>query len=94
MRGNRGRRIALILWAVFACVTWNVVFDRQVYLAAVQFTQQQIDRHQRGEATGSLESQFRPRLGEAARFASLCGASVLMAGVALTWLADRRTGKS
>jgi hypothetical protein len=94
MRGSRGRRIALILWAAFAFVTWNVVFDRQVYLAAVQFTQQQIDRHQRGEPAGSIASEFRPRLGDAARFASLCGASVLIAGVALTWLADRRPGQS
>jgi hypothetical protein len=86
---SRGRRAVLIIWAVFAFVTWNVVFDRQVYLAAVEFTQQQIERHQRGQPVISLDVAFRPRLHEAALRASLWGGSVLIAGMALASIAGR-----
>jgi hypothetical protein len=91
MRGNsrKGRRLVLIVWAAFAFVTWNVVFDRHVYLAAVQFTQQQIVRYQNGEALGSIEAAFSPRVGAAARRASLWGGSVLVVGLILAFVAGR-----
>jgi hypothetical protein len=91
MRGNsrKGRRVALIVWAAFAFVTWNVVFDRHVYLAAVQFTQQQIVRYQKGEALSSLDTAFSPRVGEAARQASLWGGAVVAVGLVLAFVAGR-----
>jgi hypothetical protein len=94
MRVSAATKVALILWAAFAFVTWNVVFDRQVYLAAVQFTEQQIQRRQRGERVSSIEEAFTPELGRAARQASMWGGAVLVAGVLLTVLAERRTRKS
>ena len=90
MRGNTGRKVALILWAAFAFVTWNVVYDRHVYVAAVQFTQEQIPRHQRGEQVSSIENGFAPQLGRAAFQASLWGGGVLVLGLALTAFAERR----
>jgi hypothetical protein len=92
MRGSR--RIVLIIWAAFAFVTWNVVFDRQVYLAAVEFTQQQIERHQRGEPVRSIDEGFRPRLRDAALRATLWGGSVLVAGIVLASVAGRQAGPS
>ena len=89
MRGSRGRRITLIVWAAFAFVTWNVVFDRQVYLAAVEFTQQQVERYERGEAVSSIDAAFSPRVGQAAWQASAWGGAVLAVGVALATLAGR-----
>ncbi len=89
-----GKRTALILWAVFAFVVWNVAFDRQVYVAAVQFTQEQIERYQRGEPVRSIESAFAPRVGAAARDASIWGGAVLAAGVVLTLAVDRRIRRS
>jgi hypothetical protein len=91
MPGNqrRARRVALICWAAFAFVTWNVVFDRHVYLAAVQFTQQQIVRYQNGESVRSIDASFTPRLSDAARRASLWAGSVLAVGVILAFVAGR-----
>jgi len=94
MRGNGSKRAALILWAAFAFVTWNVVYDRNVYVAAVRYTQQQIQRHQRGEQVSSIEEAFTPELGRAALRASAWGGAVLLVGVALTALAARRTRNS
>ena len=85
-----GRRTALILWAVLAFVVWNVAFDRQVYIAAVQFTQEQIERDQRGEPVRSIELAFSPRVRAAAWAASGWGVAVLAAGVLLTLAVDRR----
>lgn len=94
MRASAGRRVALIVWSAFAFVTWNVVFDRQVYLAAVEFTQQQIERQQRGEPVSSIDAAFRPRLREAAARAFVCGGSVLVAGIVLASIVGRQAGKS
>ena len=94
MWGSKAARVALSIWAAFAFVTWNVVFDRQVYLAGVRFTEQQIERQQRGEAVASIDTAFEPGLGGAALRASVWGGAVLVAGVALTALVFRKTGTS
>jgi hypothetical protein len=91
---RRLRRLALLAWVVFAFVTWNVVFDRQVYIAAVHFTQQQIERYQQGQPVSSIAAAFSPRVGDAAVHASLWGGSLLAAGLLLTFLAGRYGGKS
>ena len=91
MRGKRqSRRVALIVWAGLAFVTWNVVFDRQVYVAGVQFTRQQVERHQQGAAVTTLEAGFRPRVREAVGRASLWSGAVLAVGILLVTVADRR----
>lgn len=94
MRGSTGVRVALALWAAFAFVTWNVVFDRHVYVAAVQFTQEQIQRHQRGEQVSSIEDAFAPQLGHAAARATIWGGAVLALGVLLTVFAERQPRKT
>jgi hypothetical protein len=94
MPGNGGRTVALLLWLAFAVVAWNVVFDRQVYLAAVHFTQEQIQRHSRGEPVSSIEEAFTPELDRAARRASAWGGAILATGAALMYWASRRVGNS
>jgi hypothetical protein len=89
MRGS-SKTVALVLWAAFAVVTWNVVFDRHVYVAAVRFTQQQIQRHEDGEQVSSIEEAFTPEIGRAALRASVWGGAILAAGVALAQWAGRR----
>lgn len=83
MPGSKARRTALIVWAAFAFVTWNVVFDRQVYLAGVQFTTEQIQRQQRGEPVVSIDAGFEPALAGAAWRASLWSGGVLIVGLLL-----------
>ena len=85
-----GVRLALILWAVFAFVVWNVVFDRRVYEFSVRFTQQQIQAFQAGQPVASIETAFRPQVRRAALEASAWGGSVLAAGFVLTMVLSRR----
>lgn len=94
MRDDTARTVALLLWLAFAFVTWNVVFDRHVYVAAVRFTQEQIQRRERGEAVSSIEEAFTPEVGRAARQASVWGGAVLVVGLALLQRATRRARKS
>jgi hypothetical protein len=78
------------LWAVFAFVLWNVVFDRKVYESAVHFTQEQIARQQRGEAVASIESAFMPEVAQAALTASAWGGAAFVGSLVLIALVDRR----
>jgi len=94
MRGSTARTVAIVLWVTFAFVTWNAVFDRHVYVAAVRFTQEQIRRQQRGEQVSSIEEAFAPELRRAAERASIWGGGVLASGLALTAWAARRARKS
>jgi hypothetical protein len=94
MRAKSGRTIALLLWAAFAVVTWNVVFDRYLYIAAVRFTQAQIQRYERGEQVSSIQRAFTPELGRAAIRASAWGGAVFATGAALTQWAARRVRNS
>jgi hypothetical protein len=93
MRDNG--RAALIVWAVFAFVAWNVVFDRQVYVASMQFTQAQIERYQAGQPVSSIESAFRPQVRQAAWRASTWAGAVLAAGFFLTmWARKHESAKA
>jgi hypothetical protein len=74
------RRLVLALWIVFAFVTWNVVFDRRVAVAAIEFTRDQVGRHERGEPVLFIEDAFTPRVRTAALEASLYAGAVLAAG--------------
>jgi hypothetical protein len=76
----RRRRVALWLWLLAAFVTWNVVFDREVAVAAIEFTREQIIRYDRGETVRTIEAAFRPRVGDAAMVATAWATLVLAAG--------------
>ena len=89
-----GVRWALVLWAVFAFVVWNVVFDRRVYESSVRFTQEQIQAFQAGQPVASIDSAFRPQVRQAALEASAWGGSVLAAGFVLTMVVARKQGRS
>ena len=78
------------MWAVFAFVTWNVVFDRHIYVASVRFTQDQIEKFQAGQPINSIEKGFRPQVRQAAWEASAWGGSVLAIGVLLGMAGRRR----
>jgi hypothetical protein len=78
------------LWAVFAFVTWNVLFDRRVSLAAEEFTQAQIVRYQNGTATISIHDGFSPQVRVAALQATLWVVPILGVGALMTFVAYRR----
>jgi hypothetical protein len=71
------------LWAIAVFVTWNAVFDREVAVAAIEFTRDQILRYDRGEAVHTIEGAFRPQVAHAAVVATVWAALVLAGGLAL-----------
>ena len=84
------RAVVATLWAVFAFVTWNVMFDRQVHVAAVEFTRDQILRHQNGAMLISIHDGFSPRVREAAMQATLWVVPILLAGAVSVFIPFRR----
>jgi len=92
----RSRRAQGVWWAVFALVTWNVVFDRQVAVVGSEFARDQILRYQQGQPTSRIEDAFTPRVAAAALVASGWAALVAAAGVIVLTINGRtnRTGGS
>ena len=77
-------------WAVFAFVAWNVLFDRHVMASAVEFTRDQVVRHQSGAALVSIHEGFSPRVRDAAQQATLWVAPILAAGALTVFFSFRR----
>lgn len=75
-----GRRLAVVLWLALAFVTWNVVFDRAVWLAAASFTRENVERHARGAPLPTINEAYRPSVRQAALYASAWAGGVLAAG--------------
>ncbi|HXG89979.1 MAG TPA: hypothetical protein VNJ02_16750 [Vicinamibacterales bacterium] len=92
----RSRRTVIVLWLAFAWVAWNVVFDHGVTAGAIEFTRQQVVRHQRGEAVALIEEAYAPRVRAAAMNASLAATAILAIGAAVIARsgAGRRVGRS
>ncbi len=84
------RGVVIALWVAFAFVTWNVIFDRHVANAAVEFTREQIVRHQQGKATIPIDVGFSPRVSDAAWRASLWTSPILVAGALSMYFGFRR----
>ncbi len=84
-------RTVVGLWLGLACVTWNVVFDRAVAVAALGFTREQIQRHQQGQPVSSIDEGFSPRVRAAAKTASAWTALPLALGAVAVTFGRRRT---
>lgn len=84
------RGVVVALWCVFAFVTWNVIFDRLVATAAVEFTRDQVMRHQGGQPLTSIHEGFSPRVREAALLASLWTVPVVAVGALSIFFSFRR----
>jgi hypothetical protein len=76
----RRRGVVVALWCVFAFVAWNVIFDRLVATAAVEYTREQVIRHQDGQPLTSIHQGFSPHVREAALRASLWTSPIVAAG--------------
>jgi hypothetical protein len=75
-----GRRLAIVLWLALVFVTWNVVFDRAVWLAAADFTRENVERYERGAPVPTINEAYRPAVAQAALYASAWAGGVLVAG--------------
>jgi len=83
------KRLAIALWLALTIVTWNIVFDREVWTAAEQFTQDNVARYERGEPVPTINDAYRPQIRVAARDASLWAGGVLAAGAVALVIAGR-----
>jgi hypothetical protein len=74
------KRLAMVLWVALSVVTWNVVFDRAVWTAAERFTNDNLERYQRGEPVPTINEAYRPAIRVAALHASLWAGGVFAVG--------------
>jgi hypothetical protein len=91
---NTVKRAAVALWLALTIVTWNVVFDREVWTAADRFTRESVERYQRGETVPTINEAYRPTIRIAARRASLWASGVLALGAAALVVGVRSSRRS
>jgi hypothetical protein len=80
------RRTVVLLWLAFAFVTWNVVYDREVAVASLAFTRDQVVRYQQRQPVISIDEGFSPHVRAAALRASGWAGAVLALGAAIMFL--------
>jgi hypothetical protein len=83
--------VAVALWVAFVFIAWNVIYDRYVAVAAVEFTRQQILAYDRGAPLTPIHDGFSPRVRDAAWRASLLVSPIAVAGGVAIYMAFRRT---
>ena len=82
--------VAMALWVACAFVAWNVIFDRYVSVAAIEFSREQILRYQHGDSLISIHAGFSPQVRHAAWQSSLWVSPVLVGGVLAVYFTFRR----
>ena len=89
-RWRARRRTAVLLWAAFAVVVWNAVFDQVVIEAGRDYLTRQA-LHQQGQGPGvTIPGVMRPGVVRGVRLASLYGGGVAGCGLVGVWAAARR----
>ena len=86
---NRSGVVTFCLWLVFGFVTWNVVFDRRVAVAAVAFTREQTHNREQGLPTLSIADGFSPNVRTAAVDATAWAGGLTALGLLLSVAAAR-----
>lgn len=84
------RAVVIALWGAFAFVAWNVIFDRLVWTAAMEFTRDQVTHHHAGQPLTSIHDGFSPQVGDAALRATLWTLPIIAAGVLTVYFSFRR----
>jgi hypothetical protein len=82
--------VAIVLWVVFVFVAWNVIYDRYVAIAAVEFTRQQIIAYEHGGPLTTIHDGFSPRVRDAAWRASLLVSPIAIVGGVAIYITFRR----
>ena len=76
--------LAFSFWLVLGFVSWNVVFDRRVAVAAVAFTREQTLNHQQGRPLVSIDEGFSPEVRAAAGHATLWAGVIVAIGAVIS----------
>jgi hypothetical protein len=88
--GRRQQQIAIGLWILLAVVVFNVTFDWQTRLAGLAFVSSQVERHERGLPTISINDGFRPMVRAAAMRSAVWLVLIAATGTAATLVAGTR----
>jgi hypothetical protein len=88
---TRSFAVTFCFWLVLGFVVWNVLFDRQVALAAVAFTREQTRNRERGLPRVTIDEGFSPGVRAAAVRATLYTSALLAVGAGLTLIVQRRS---
>ena len=83
-------RLAFALWAVFAIVIFNVMFDWQSRTAGLAFIEEQTYRHALFQPIATIEDGYRPLVAAAAWHAAAWATAVMAAAAGAIVLASRR----
>ena len=83
--------LALALWAVFAALTFNVIFDFHTRVAAIDFMAAQYQRRITGAPLETIEHGFRPLVRQAARQAAPWPLLIFVFGAGATVAAERHS---
>jgi hypothetical protein len=86
---TRAAVVVFSFWLVLAFVTWNVIFDRHVSVAAVAFTREQTGNHLAGRPLVSIDDGFTPQVQAAAARASRWAGAIVALGAFAAWRAGR-----
>ena len=91
---TRSFAAAFCSWLVLGFVVWNVLFDRQVALAAVAFTREQTRQHEQGLTLVTIDEGFGPEVRAAAVRATGYAGALVAVGAALTLMVQRRSRRA
>jgi phosphoserine aminotransferase len=83
-------RLAFALWAVFAIVIFNVMFDWQSRTAGLAFIEAQTYRHALLQPIVTIEDGYRPLVAAAAWRSAMWATAVMAAAAAVILAASRR----
>jgi hypothetical protein len=87
-------RLALALWAAWAVIAWNVVFDHVIVVAGREYLTAAAAAASHGGPFLKIDDWMQPAVPRALREASASAAAILIAGIVLIRLAMRRTHKA
>jgi hypothetical protein len=87
----RAARLARVLWAVWAVVVWNVVFDRVLVLAGREFVHTaSVSARESGRFLHAAE-WMRPAIAHGLILATAAAAAILIVGLVAVPIASRRS---
>jgi hypothetical protein len=96
-RRTRSRRIAQVLWIVWAVLVWNVVFDQVIVRAARDYLAAAMTAVATGGPYARMDAWMRPAVAHGALLATLASGAILLvgfAGLRVAGLVDRAGGAS
>ena len=88
---RRAAVIVMALWAVFAALTFSVIFDFHTRVAAMDFMAAQYQRRITGAPLETLDHGFRPLVRHAARQAAPWPMLIFAIGTGATLVAERHS---